>query len=316
LTLALGAAVLVTAAPSALLTLHPAAAPSALLTLTPQQPPPTELYLASYDPAARPAVSAPVNVSNSPGYDNQPSFLPDGSAILFTSNRDGVQTDIYRFDIAAKALTQLTKTPESEYSPLVTPDGTGFSVIRVEADGTQRLWRFDLDGTNPRLVLESVMPVGYHVWIDDTRLALFVLGAGREPATLQLASTATQTAEVVDSRIGRSLLMRPGRRTVSFISQPQDGPRLVKLFNPDTRQITTLTEALEDSQDTAWDPRSGRLLMARGATIHAWTPGASGWQPIADLSSSGIGSITRMAVSPDPGSGALRLALVAEPQNQ
>jgi hypothetical protein len=189
-------------------------------------------------------------------------------------------------------------------------------VIRVEADGTQRLWRFDLDGTNPRLVLESVKPVGYHVWIDDTRLALFVLGAGGEPATLQLASTATQTAEVIESRIGRSLLMRPGTGTVSFVSQPQGAPRLVKLLNPDTREVTTLTEALEGSQDTAWDPRSGRLLMARGATLHAWAPGAVGWQPIADLSSSGIRSITRLAVSPDPGSGALRLALVAEPRDQ
>jgi Tol biopolymer transport system component len=304
LTLALGAAVLVTAAPSA------------FQTQTPQQAPTPQVYLAAYDPTVTPPITAPVNISNSSGYDNQPSVLPDGSAVLFTSNRDGDQTDIYRYDITSQALMQLTKTPESEYSPLVTPDGKGFSVIRVEADGTQRLWRFDLDGTNPRLVLESVKPVGYHVWIDDTRLALFILGAGREPATLQFASTSTQTAATIESRIGRSLLLRPGTRTVSFISQPQDGPRVIKMLDPETRAVTTLTPALDDSQDTAWDPRTGRLLMARGSTIHAWTPGADGWQPIADLSSSGIGGITRMAVGADPGSGALRLALVAEPQGR
>ena len=165
-----------------------------------QAPPATEVFYATVSNAA--GIESIVNISNNPGYDNQPSFLPDGSAILFSSNRDGKQTDIYRYDIATKTLTQLTKTPEAEYSPTVTPDKRTFSVIRVEADGTQRLWRFDLDGSNPRLVLENVKPVGYHVWLDATHLALFVLGS---PATLQVADTTTGTAEVVSTGIGRTL---------------------------------------------------------------------------------------------------------------
>ena len=186
-----------------------------------QQPPATEIYLVAWSfDKAKTVVGAVVNISNSPGYDNQPSFLPDGSGILFTSNRDGKQTDIYRYDFAAKSVTQLTHTSEGEYSPLVTPDGKSFSVIRTEADGTQRLWRFDLDGTNPRLVLENVKPVGYHVWIDATHLALFVLGGQGQPSTLQLADTTTGKAEVIDSRIGRSLHRRPGTGTISYVSQP------------------------------------------------------------------------------------------------
>ena len=93
--------------------------PLALLSAPPsqQQPPATEVYL-----RAMQGTSPWLNISNSPGYDNQPSFLPDSSAVLFSSNRDGKQTDIYRFDIASrtdgpKALTQLTKTTEAEYSP-------------------------------------------------------------------------------------------------------------------------------------------------------------------------------------------------------
>src|SRR4029079_4951244 len=141
------------------------------------------------------------------------------------------QMDIYRYDVATKALTNLTSTPESEYSPLLTPDGRSFSVIRVEADGTQRLWQFDLDGRNPRLVLENVKPVGYHVWIDATHLALFVLGAQGQPSTLQIADTATGTAEVVASNIGRCLLMRPGRATLTFLSKAST-PWMIKEFNP------------------------------------------------------------------------------------
>ncbi len=260
------------------------------------QTPATEIYLAPLD-SARGRPDAAINISNNSGYDNQPSFLPDGSAVLFSSQRDGKQMDIYRYDIATRALTQLTNTPEGEYSPLVTPDGKTFSVIRTEADATQRLWRFDLDGSNPRLVLENVKPVGYHVWVDATHLALFVLGSQGQPNTLQYADTTTGRAEVIDSRIGRSILMRPGTGTVSFVSKPAEGRWLVKEFDPRRRAIATLTETadINSSEDCAWLP-DGRLLMASGAKILAWTSG-SGWAEYADFSSGGTSRITRLAVS-------------------
>jgi len=124
-----------------------------------QAPPATEIYLTDLQVDRFPLVGATdtfINASGNPGYDNQPSFTADSASMLFTSNRDGKQTDIFRYDVAAKATVQLTDTPESEYSPLVTPDGRTFSAVRVEADGMQRLWRFDADGSNPRLVLENL----------------------------------------------------------------------------------------------------------------------------------------------------------------
>jgi hypothetical protein len=36
------------------------------------------------------------NISNNPGYDNQPSFSDAGTYMLYSSARDSVQTDIIR----------------------------------------------------------------------------------------------------------------------------------------------------------------------------------------------------------------------------
>jgi hypothetical protein len=289
------------------------------VTLIPSQqaPPATEVFLAPLDPSA--GVTSWMNISNSPGYDNQPSFLPDSSAVLFSSNRDGKQMDIYRYDIGTKAVKQLTSTSDSEFSPTVTPDGKTFSVIRqAAADGTQLLVKYDLaTGAHQSVVFENVKPVGYHAWIDATHVAMYILGSGQgQPATLQIGDTTTGTAEVVATGIGRSILIRPPTRTVSFITSAQ--PRMIKEFDPRTKTTVELIAALENSQDAAWTP-GGVLLMAANTTISMWRSGRTEWMPLAILGpdspyASGapqptVRSVTRLAVSPD----GKWLAFVAEP---
>jgi len=279
--------------------------------LAPQTAPPpaTEIYLAALSGSnSALKIGTPVNISNSPEYDNQPSFLPDGSAILFTSRRDGKQTDVYRYDLKTKLVTQLTHTAENEYSPLVTPDGKTFSTVRGDK---QELWRFDLDGSNPRLVYAHKGLIGYHVWIDAERLAVFVLAANGNPETLQIVDTKANTAEVVEPNIGRSLLIRPGRKTVSFIGRPPGAPAVIKELDPMTKKTTHVTEALASSEYLTWLP-DGRMLMASGTKVYLWREGAAGWTEVGDLGSAGLTKITRLAASPD----GKWLAFVAEPQTK
>jgi hypothetical protein len=270
-----------------------------------QAPPPdTEIFLASFSVrGGQPHIGPPANISNNPGYDNQPSFTPDGQSVLFTSTRDGgTQTDIYRYDIGSRQVTRVTDTPESEYSPTVTPDGQHLSVIRVEADSTQRLWEFTRDGRQAALVLTDVKPVGYHAWADDHTLALFVLGS---PATLQLADTRTGKADVVATNIGRSLQRVPGRATISFVArepaaQQGGAPTLwIRELDPRTRQVTTLVRAVAGATeaDCAWTP-DGLLLMAHGGALYGWRPGQADWSRVADLEALGLRGATRLAVSP------------------
>jgi dipeptidyl aminopeptidase/acylaminoacyl peptidase len=262
----------------------------------PVPPPDTDIFLAPFSPRAQPAVGRATNITHTPGYDNQPFFTPDGDAILFTSNRGATQTDIYRYEIATGATARVTDTPESEYSPTLTPDGAHISVVRVEADGIQRLWRFTLDGRSPELVLEGVKPVGYHAWCDDHTLALFVLG---QPATLQLADTRSGRAEEIARGILRSIQRVPRSGTISFVDKDEDGSLVVRELDPKTRSVTTLVAAVAGAKeaDLAWAP-DGRLLMAEKDVLYAWTREASGWTRLADLAALGVRGVTRLAVSP------------------
>lgn len=260
-----------------------------------QAPPATEIFLAPLTTTgAKVTVGRPVNITNNPGYDNQPQFLADSTGLLFSSNRDGVQTDIYRYDITAKRVVQVTRTAENEYSPTLTPDGMTFSTVR---GAEQKLWRFTMDGQDAGLAWTHMGLIGYHVWISPTQMATFILGAQRQPNTLQLLDLRTGGSEVIESSIGRSLLMRPGRGTVSFVHKPQGAPWVIKELDPKTKQVVTLTNTLEGSEDLAWTP-DGAIVMGQKGKLFLWRPQTE-WTEIADLTKQGVENITRLTVSQD-----------------
>lgn len=262
-----------------------------------QSPPKTNIFLVDVTrEGGQMKFGQPVNITSFEGYNNQPSFLPDGRSLFFTSIREGEQADIYRYDLGNRSTVRVTETRESEFSPTVTPDRRFFSVVRVEVDQTQRLWKFPISGGAPALVLQKIKPVGYHVWVDARTVALFVLGT---PNTLQLVDVATERAETIARDIGRTLLMIPHQKKISFVQRVSDNELLIKSFDPKTRQTITLIKALPGNEFFTWTPR-GELLMAKGAKLYKWNPGHDhDWQKIADFSSAGISDISRLTVSPD-----------------
>jgi dipeptidyl aminopeptidase/acylaminoacyl peptidase len=268
-------------------------------------PPGTDIFVADLDAQrGRLKVSKPVNITKRPGYDNQPRFLPDGKSLFYTSIREDKQADIYTYDIGKGTGARLTETAESEYSPTVTPDGKYFSVIRVEADSTQRLWKIPLAGGKPDLVLKNIKPVGYHVWVDKNTVLLFVLGT---PNTLQLVDVPTEKAETILTNVGRSLHRVPGQQKVSFVHKVSADEWVIKEMDIKSRKIDAITRTLPASEDYAWTP--GRvLLMAKGSKLFSYDPARDkDWQEVADLSGDGVRAITRLTVSP----GGNRIAFVA-----
>ena len=269
----------------------------------PAAPPPgTDIYLLPLGAGLSSLKDAkPQPVSTAPGYDNQPMFSPDGGRILFAANRDGKQIDIFVFDRGAGRTSQLTDTPENENSPTYLPDGVGspggFSVVRTEADKTQRLWRFDGRGREPALVLTDIKPVGYHAWVDAGTVALFVLG---QPATLQIASVATGAAEIAADGIGRSLHRVPGTRAVSFVRRDGSGEFWISQLDVATKKVEPLVKAAEGSpeRDMTWMPDGKTILMSAGTRVFSWTRGEPGWTQVFDAATHSLGAVSRLAVSP------------------
>lgn len=266
-----------------------------------QDPPATDVYLVSLDRNDDGTLKAgtPRNVTARPGYDNQPSFLPDGRRLLYTAI-DGGQADVWVYDLETAERRRLTATAESEYSPTPIPGEDAISVVRVEADGRQRLWRFPLAGGEPELLLPDVVGVGYHAWADGENLALFVLG---EPPALHRARRGPGPSQALAENVGRALHRVPGSREISFVhKQGKDEGEsawTIKKVDLETGKTEDLGPTRPRREDYAWSP-SGELWTGDGGALYVRDPaGGGGWRVVADFSELGISDVTRLAVHPD-----------------
>ena len=172
------------------------------------QVPSTDVLLAPLpaEDAARTTVLADdvTYLTNNDTYDNQPSFTPD-SAILYVSEDETGQTDIYRYDVASGEAARVTETQESEFSPRITPDGEHITAVRIEADGvTQRLWRFDLEGNSAQPNPENVDRVGYYTFVNPDTLVLVRVDEETNglPLSLDLTDLATNETRQLAGDVG------------------------------------------------------------------------------------------------------------------
>jgi hypothetical protein len=263
------------------------------LALAAQPAPAPEVFLVPLTRAGTEwRVGVPANVSRFEGYDNQPAFAIDARSLFFTRVGADGQSDIWRADFGTGRTAPVQVTAESEYSAFPTPDSAALTVVRVEADSMQRLWRLPLNGSAPTLLVPDVAPVGYFAYANDTTLAMFVLGS---PATLQVATLGRPGARTVARNIGRSLHRIPGSEHVSFVQKGGAQWHIMRL-NVSTGAIDTLVTTRPRREDYAWID-STTIVMGDGAALYTYTLGSADWAPLGDFRFARLGDITRLAVS-------------------
>jgi hypothetical protein len=262
--------------------------------------------------------SKPLNITNRPGYDNQPAFSPDGKYILYTSYRENGQSDIYKYTFHSKTTTAFCSTPESEYSPVFSPDEKFVSVVRVEKDSAQRLWKFPLNGASPVLLFKNIDSIGYHSWMDSTHVLLFILGT--PPSKLHDTDMPGTPEKLIEQNIHHDskndlelVINNPGRslRNKYFVNKTDTAHWEIDQARLGFHRLYKIAPTLKGKED--FDIYQNQIiLMGTGSKIYAYTIelGVSNpfdpdkvifheWQLAADLADSGIKNISRIAISRD-----------------
>mgnify|MGYP006170209343 CR=1 FL=1 len=244
------------------------------------------------------SVSNSIKINDTPTYINQPAFSSDGESLFFTLEQgkdEAVQTDIGVYVIADKKQDVLTKTALSEYSPTLLPDGSGVSVVVVEADQTQRLWKVDWQG-NTSLLKAEPKGVGYHAWGSNQDLLLFILGDKEDNHTVRYLDKNGKLTTLATG-VGRALSWQPGTQK-AYYTEAKENQLYLSFYDVKTKTAIATELALPaGGQDLVWWS-ADTLLVSAGSKIYQWqTSGKQSWTLWLDLSKECSTEISRFALN-------------------
>jgi len=245
------------------------------------------------------SLSNPKNVTNHKGYDNQPSFHTDLPIIYYASANDDGRSEIKYYNYKTGETKSLTNTPEKEYSPILTLDKQFVSCIIQRDNGAQDLVKYPIEGGEALTILNDMM-VGYHVWADNSHLALFILGKENRPNTLHYLRLPTKADTILAENIGRSLHRVPGESAFSFVHKVTESKWFIKKYNPRKSIISVIAATPPNQEDMCWSP-DGKIFFSGGDQIVWMDPKKDKTWKIVSISS-GEGSlkgVTRLAISAD-----------------
>lgn len=232
--------------------------------------------------------------------------------MYYVSDSTGV-TDIYRYDLTSGAIRQVTETNEQEFSPTPMSDGKSLSIVRVGkplADGeeyteSQQVWRYDLGG-RPIAPILATRRVGYHCWIDEGLIALFIVGDESKglPHSLIAADLASRQTITLATNVGRTLRITLEGR-LAFVDKSDSTRWKIATISQGEEMATPLIALPSGSEDFCFLP-DGTVLSISGNSLVMWKNGATAtfipFHTFTDLN----GTIARITTNAD----ATKIALV------
>ncbi len=279
-----------------------------------ENPPPaafpeTEIFLFDYSATnAEDALSNGKNVTNRPGYDNQPFFTKGSDSFVYARD-DGTQTDIWEYDIADNTHRQITDNDKSEFSPTPSPDNSKISTV---FERNLSIWTLDRGAPDqPKWTLETANieePVGYFAHNFKTGDIIYWSRYG-----FNVALTNDSEGEyhyISGNALPATPHIIPGTDTFSFVHRQGNDQVWIKSFDPETKAITPLTPVVGTNINYTWAP-DGSILQIEGISVHRWTKDSGKWTQISDLTDHGLASANRIAVSPD----GTKIAVVGLPKD-
>ena len=236
-------------------------------------------------------ISNPKNVTNHSGYDNQPFFHIDEPILYYSSFNEDGRSDIRSYNYKTGKTTNITTTQEREYSPTLTPDKNYLSCIIQRDNNAQDLGKYPLDGGEPVVLIDDLI-VGYHAWLNESNLLLFVLG---NPQTLQAYHVPSKTGTIVATKIGRSLHAIPNSSSISFVDKSDESSWIIRKYS-NKDEISEIAETLSGREDLAWTP-DGRIVMSDGEKLFWYNKENTKWIPV--KMDTPLKGATRLAISSD-----------------
>ena len=232
--------------------------------------------------------SNPVNLSQNPGDDDEPSWSPANNGIAFVSDRNG-NPDIWWMATDGSAPMALTQNGVLDIEPSVSRSGTliafaslpappGFQIFSMNADGSGMPSPIPSEFANSPTWSPDGSQIAYAYFREDGNTDIYVINAdGTNPVRLTSdPADDLRPAWSPDSSDGSRIAFSSDR------DNDQDNDPEIYTINPDGTGLTQLTDDAATNQAPAWSPDSTRIAFSsnRDGNFEIYAMGDDGSNPV------------------------------------
>jgi Tol biopolymer transport system component len=173
--------------------------------------------------------------------DYYPAFSPDGTRIVFVSNKSGF-FEIYLRYLALSDEQQLTDGIGSVSAPDISPDGKSVVFASAFASGESSIWMMNIDGSQSHPLTDSQYSEIDPSWSPDGKLIAFAASRGGYVELFTMNSDGSDFRQVTNGvqGIGGRSSWSPDGRWLAFYAGPR-GDRDIYLVEVATGKALRLT---------------------------------------------------------------------------
>jgi Tol biopolymer transport system component len=190
-----------------------------------------------------------------------------GAGTLLFQRRNGDTADIYALDIARDRLRRLTATPEHEFSPAWSPDGTRIAFARNLGGSEHDVFVMNADGSGIARLTTAPNPDDRPAWLPDGRLAFQSVRDGiGSTYVLDLAKPNVPPKRILVRT--SSAEWSPNGKAIAFAAPIEHGFD-IWLTDAKARGRWNLTSGFhEDAYRPRWSPDGTRIAFATTSGIY------------------------------------------------